>query len=433
VSDTKRLPTSTAFEDLFVNNADFDAIEAHLNRFNPIRVMRMEGMENRHSNILAWLFDPKENHGLGDRFVRAFLAEAMRSVEAADAPSALDMAHADLSDLEVRREWQHIDLFLLSRRNGWAFLIENKFNAKQGVGQLQRYKEKVRSYYSAKAHELKIVGIFLTLYDERPEDPDFVPIGYSTIARLLPRILDFEGEALGQEVAAFIRHYIDIVKEACGMSDEQKNMERLAQALYRRHQKVLDFIWEHGSTSSFSIARETAFGPDWGDDKVFTSPAGDLVSLSSGSEWFGFLPASWFEKLGGRDYKWPGCENWWSGFPVICWFGLQRGNEAGKGTLRLYAEVGPMADHTARAALIDLIRRASASATPNLIGFRSGADREGVQYSRFTKSNTVPIEDVSDHEELAAAINQLLTRFRPAFEAIAPVFDEAIGYKAVGE
>jgi hypothetical protein len=431
VTLSNSLPTLAAFEGLFVNNADLDKIEAYLNRFNPISVMRMENMENRHSNILAWLLDPKENHGLGDKFARAFLAEAMRSGEANDLPSALEVAQADLNDLEVRREWLHIDLFLLSRRNGWAFVIENKFYAKQGDGQLEGYKRKVRSVYSSKAQDIKIGGIFLTLNDEQPDDLDFVAIGYEAIATLLPRILESESDTMGDEVAIFVRHYIDIVKEACGMSDEQEKMEQLARSLYRRHQKVLDFIWEHGSQNNFTIARESAFGSEWGDDVIVPSPAGDLVSLTSGSEWISFLPVSWFQWLGGRDYTWPGCENWWSGFPVICWMELQLGNEAGKGVLRLYAEVGPLADHISRVSLIRLIEEAAADAAPGMIAFRKGADRDGAQYSRFTRNNTVPIEDVSDHEEIAAAISDLLERFKPAFEAIGPVFDEATGYVEV--
>ncbi len=43
------------FEKLLVNNSSLDQIQAYLNRFNPIEVMRMSNQEIRHSNILAWL------------------------------------------------------------------------------------------------------------------------------------------------------------------------------------------------------------------------------------------------------------------------------------------------------------------------------------------------------------------------------------------
>lgn len=70
------MPTTEELEALFVNNPLLARIESHLGRFNPIRVMRMERMEIRHSAILAWLLDPAESHGLEDKFLKAFLGEA---------------------------------------------------------------------------------------------------------------------------------------------------------------------------------------------------------------------------------------------------------------------------------------------------------------------------------------------------------------------
>ena len=118
-------PSQIDLESFFINNPSIDRLEAYLSRFNPIRIMRMEGMEVRHSNILGWLLDPLESHGLSDRFLRAFLAEALKGESGKGHPTALDIIQADLRDIEVRREWQHIDLFLLSRRNNWVFIIEN--------------------------------------------------------------------------------------------------------------------------------------------------------------------------------------------------------------------------------------------------------------------------------------------------------------------
>jgi hypothetical protein len=40
---------------------------------NVFRVLGLERYEIRHSNMLAWLFNPKENHGLRDGFLRMFL------------------------------------------------------------------------------------------------------------------------------------------------------------------------------------------------------------------------------------------------------------------------------------------------------------------------------------------------------------------------
>ena len=65
------LPSINDLELLFVNNEDLTKIITSLGRFNPIQVMRMENQEIRHSNILAWLLNPKESHGLDDKFLKA--------------------------------------------------------------------------------------------------------------------------------------------------------------------------------------------------------------------------------------------------------------------------------------------------------------------------------------------------------------------------
>jgi hypothetical protein len=136
-------PAQNDFEDLSVNNQYMSKVEAYLNRFNPITMMRMERMEIRHSAILAWLLDPRETHGLQDKFLRTFLCEAMRGQGHMDSPTALEISQADLRDADVRREWQSIDIFILLPRLNWVFIIEKKFQSNQNEGQLAKYADRV--------------------------------------------------------------------------------------------------------------------------------------------------------------------------------------------------------------------------------------------------------------------------------------------------
>ena len=41
------------------------ALRARWKAFNPFRVLKAEKRELRHTTTLAWLLDPRENHGLG--------------------------------------------------------------------------------------------------------------------------------------------------------------------------------------------------------------------------------------------------------------------------------------------------------------------------------------------------------------------------------
>lgn len=225
-------PTTEELEKLLVNNEALARIELYLNRFNPIRVMKMERMEIRHSAILAWLLDPKESHGLDDKFLKAFLGEALRGQSAIGYPTAIDVARADLRNTVVRREWQNIDIFvhiaLLAPQKDWAFVVENKFDSKQHEGQLEKYLTKVMAGLGSDKDELIVRGIFLTLHGEEPADERYSPITYEAICQFLPRFMDQESHLLTNEVRTFLQHYVEIIEEEVGVSVESSEMEALA-------------------------------------------------------------------------------------------------------------------------------------------------------------------------------------------------------------
>jgi hypothetical protein len=406
--------TTDELEALFVNNAEMEKLAAYLNRFNPIRIMKMEGVEIRHSAILGWLLNPTETHGLGERFLKAFLSEALRGQDWRDRPTAIDIVQADLSDVEVRREWQHIDIFLFSARNQWAFVIENKYFSRQHEGQLAKYAEKVRSIYP----NMAVRGVFLTLEDEEPHDHAYVPIGYEAVARVLSRLVKQAGQTLGAEVTTFLNHYIEIIEEETGMSVKQNEAEQLARDLYRQHKKVLEFIWEYGATTDFSAAVGKLCGEDWDTRTPFKVGSGDYVCSGINHYQWSFLPAQWVETMGGWGAAWPGCEGWWARFPLICWLQLDNMAEGTKGKLRLIAEVGPLADSQQRSKLIELIKSVAETKGQKDIRFQAGAAEEGKKFSKFLRNNTLDIDNTQDAKEILDAMIKLIDRFEPCFDAI---------------
>lgn len=415
------LPSLDDLESLFVNNVDLDAIRAHLSRFNPIKTMGMERMEIRHSAILGWLLDPQETHGLGDTFLKAFLAQALRGHQASMRPSALDVSQADMTDAEIRREWRNIDLLVLSPRNGWIFIIENKFDSSQHSGQLKRYRELVNSAFMGEETYHSMRGIFLTLWEEEAEDDAYAPIEYSAICELLEQIA-FSGRLpLRAEVTTFLRHYLDVILEAAGMSEDQEKMEKLARQLYRDHRRALDFIIEHGRSTDFLIACDAVFGEELDYLDIIEVDGKKFVFNYSDSNVFSFLPKSWFDALGGDEFYWHGCEGWWAGFPVIIWMQLTSDRDGGSGQIRLYAEVGPLSDHDFRSELIEAIKDMAVSQKLTRIGFQRGAADEGKRYSKFLKKNFFPVEDVHDHDQISNAIKKALRSFEVEVDAVSQV------------
>jgi len=425
-SEIKELPTQEELEKLFVNNAGLQTIDAFLNRFNPIRVMRMERMEIRHSAILAWLLDPQESHGLDDKFLRAFLGEALKGCELSQGPTALDVSQADLRDVEVRCEWQHIDIFIYSGANRWAFVIENKFDSSQHGGQLAKYFERVEKYCGGvgepdRGDALAVRGIFLTLHDEEPEDGRYAPFGYDSISEILPGLLAQEANSLSQEVSTFLAHYIEVLEDALETSEEHKKMEKLARQLYRDHRKALKFVMEHGQTTNFEFAMHN-LGVDDPEYDVPVRIEGRTYHFNwLGQDQASFVPASWYDGFGADTYSWDGCEDWWMGEPMIVWFHLRRRDEDASGQLRLYAEVGPLTEHKFRKKLIRGIETTAEENGSPRIKFQRGAADEGKRFSKFFKNNTHHIQDVQDSDEITLAAKALLESFAPEFEMIGKI------------
>jgi len=411
-------PTTEELEKLLVNNEALANVELYLNRFNPIRVMKMERMEIRHSAILAWLLDPNESHGLDDKFLKAFLGEALRGQSTLGFPTAIDVARADLGDTVVRPEWQNIDILIHSDRNGWAFVVENKYDGRQRKGQLAGYYESVPAGLGENVGELTVRGIFLTLQDERPEDDRYSTINYQVVCQTLSELMKREAHLLTAEVRTFLQHYIEIIEEEVGMSEENRAMQSLARQLYRENKKVFDFVMKHGATSDFSVAAGNVFGDDLdaADPIVVGSQSYKLTTLSS--DICGCIPVAWQDALHNLPFLAKGCEGWWAGLPLIIWIRLDKAAKGVGGKLRIVAEVGPMSDYKSRLMLVELISKLT-DAEPKLrIQFTKTATQEGTRYSRFLKENVVSIKDAGDAEEITQAIHKLLLRFEPEFEYV---------------
>lgn len=407
-------------EALFVNNADLEKLKAYSNRFNPIRVMRAADKELRHSAILGWLFSPDETHGLGDLFLKAFLGEALRG-KSTTKPSALDVAQADLRDVEVRLEWRNIDILVLCPGNRWAFVIENKFHSQQHDGQLTGNIKRAHETLNAATRDTGetteniVRGIFLTLHDEEPQDKHYATIQYRMICGFLRRFLEPGAHAMSREVRTFLSHYLEILEEESGMSALRTEMEILARKLYRDHKKVIDFVIEHGAGSDFALAARAIFGenPKPLSDVVEVEGLPLLFSGLSNSQ-VSFVPQSWLAQLRASDKTWLGCENWWAGLPVIVWLEITTESDGIKGKIKLSAEVGPLTPPQDRARLIERIKELN---LPN-IQFQSGAADPGRRYSRFFKKNTINVDDVHASEEIERKIRALIGRFSNEIDAV---------------
>src|SRR5216684_6056912 len=133
-------------EALVVDNPDLERLEALLDQFNIFEALGAVRQELRHSDFLAFLLDPQRPHRLGDLFAKRLLQSAIRNKDNSAIPfNSVELDIWSLGELEVRREWQNIDILLRDERHQLLVPIENKVDTEEHSDQLRRYWDAVSS------------------------------------------------------------------------------------------------------------------------------------------------------------------------------------------------------------------------------------------------------------------------------------------------
>jgi hypothetical protein len=233
-----------ALNDLIVNCPDFERLEALLGGFNLFQVLKFEHGEIRHSNVLAWMLDPAESHGLDDSFVQKWLMRVIHESSGATGAiiSPVDIDGWRLADVEVRREWRNIDLLVvLTHVDGaeWVICIENKINSAQHSQQLSRYRAIVEQEFPSAVRRL---FIFLTKDDEPADDESFLPASYAQVHQTLKECLNSRSHAIGAEPKVLLENYLRLLEEKFM---NESDIARTALRIYQQHRRALDVIFEH--------------------------------------------------------------------------------------------------------------------------------------------------------------------------------------------
>ena len=231
-----------------------EKLNAWTEKVNIFQVLKIARAEIRHSNMLAWLLDPNENHGLGSRFLRAFITDlsVSHSYEYADdvydaivsPEKALDLLMADLTDSRVFREWNNIDVVIMLPKD-YVIAIENKVDAAEGKAngrsQLEKYQEILTNHGF---QDNKIIKIFLSPNARKPSssNDDWKVYTYKDVLSVLENVNNSQHKFGSNEVNVLIGNYIDILKNEIMGNDELRN---LCNEIYRKHKTAFDLIYQN--------------------------------------------------------------------------------------------------------------------------------------------------------------------------------------------
>lgn len=193
-------------------------------------------MKSRHSNVLAWLLNPIENHQLRDYLLRKFLEHLILIEENSDNPQLNQVEKIldySLMDCHVYREvktdkYRFLDLLIVNQQYKYVIIIENKFYATESKNQLNDYLSFIENTFQ----NFTIIPVYLTLDGEEPSNSNYFILTYERIESILQTILKFNHEQLSNEVYQFIKDYNQILKEKFYTNQEQI---LLAIEIYRNH------------------------------------------------------------------------------------------------------------------------------------------------------------------------------------------------------
>jgi len=274
-----------ALERFVVDNDDLLDLEERIGRFNIFDALRIVSREVKHSDFLAWLLDPYESHGQAGLFLRSVLMDVFKAARAngfACPVSPIELDGEELRGVEVRREWRNIDLLIRCDQPRFIVAIENKIKSSEHSNQLARYRKTVTDEFG----DVPSIYVFLTIEGDEPSEDDWVPYSYRDLHAVLQRVRKANETAIGDDVRAFLDHYLRLIR---GRLMDDPEIVNLCQRIYKNHRQALQLIYEHAGSPAAGLLGEI-------EDTINRHPGGWHV-VNRTSKAVLFVPNKWRELL----------------------------------------------------------------------------------------------------------------------------------------
>ena len=227
-----------ALKNFLLDTALIEKLEnSFSNKPNIFAILKVESREIRHSNLLAWLLNPKENHNLGKTFLSKFIETFVKMhIKEND---AIKLLLLNYDNFVVKREWKNMDLLLLNEEEKVAFVIENKISTKEHDNQLERYYDTSKEEFN----DYDIYYIYLTLDGSESEHMKDIwhAMSYEDILYILEEIQD--KNAINEDVSFIINNYEETVRSLIEMENPQ--VKELCMQIYEKHKRAIDLIIEN--------------------------------------------------------------------------------------------------------------------------------------------------------------------------------------------
>lgn len=201
-------------QDIEKKNEDITTQFTHFDRTSNIfSIFKHEGHEDANSNMLAWLLDANEKHGLKDAFIMALIEKlnidstAFKTAKVYREYTFMDGDEKDKKDKKARR----IDILIKTSND--ILVIENKIYSSEHTGQLLAYKKHINKVYGGK----RITFVKLSPCGDLPSQDISETRGADgwkvlSYADILSCLLQMQQKTMPLDTRMIISNYIDYLR-----------------------------------------------------------------------------------------------------------------------------------------------------------------------------------------------------------------------------
>lgn len=243
-----KIPTQEELQDLaltFNKEITLPLIRAGFDQYNVFNILNIGRQELRHSDFLAFLFDPSKSGYIGQQFLRNFLT--LLAKDRTKELDFFDMLYGNIDKVNVYREVAvkdgRIDILIdleiaKDKAQKIVIAIENKVDSDQHDNQLEKYKNFL---YGERYKNYTKIMLYLTPDKAQSGYDEWVEIDYGFIYTTLCRV---EIETADNTIKTLIDDYKKLIWSEFEMNNNESELRKKALEIYKSNQKVLDFIYD---------------------------------------------------------------------------------------------------------------------------------------------------------------------------------------------
>jgi hypothetical protein len=235
-----------ALQKLIEEDSELRKLSEYEEKINIFTIIKNGATEIRHSNILAWLLQVREHHGLGESFLREFIKAVIRNNP--DKASILDWAFLDYSAQIVQTEDKNIDITIKFENTKHVIAIENK--TKSSEHKAGNSENKQTTEYRRRIEDdcdgYEKLFVYLTPDGDLPADEDWCILSYQDILTIIEDLL--KSNSLLPEVALILSNYCSLIKS--DVIGRDNKLFAACNNVYKRHRLALDLLLDYSSNKT---------------------------------------------------------------------------------------------------------------------------------------------------------------------------------------